>query len=150
MAVARAAAREEDRAASHDLLAVAVGHAEGKALAALRLAVVDDVDGGDAVAVSTTTPAASAASDSAETIDSDESVVGNILPSSSVFNSTPRPRNHAATSGAPNLEKAPSSVREPRGYPSASSLASFVSSWHTLQRPPPLIRTFWSTRGDAS
>ena len=65
--------------------------------------------------VSTTTPAASAASDSAETIDSDESVVGNIRPSSSVFNSTPRPRNHAATSGAPNLEKAPSSVREPRG-----------------------------------
>src|SRR5208283_1114531 len=79
----------------------------------------------------------------------ESSVTGNILPSSSVFSSTPRSPNHATVSAGPNLWKGPISSLDPRGKLLANSPGS-GHAWVMLHRPPPEIRTFESGRAVAS
>ena len=99
--------------------------------------------------VTTRTPAAAAARCRHSTIVAESSVTGNIRPSFSVFNSTPRAANHATVSRGWNRENAPISSRPPRGYFFTSSRGS-KHACVTLHRPPPEIRTFASKCAVAS
>ena len=86
------------------------------------------------------TPAAFASASRQAITVSDESVTGNIRPSSSRFSRTPRASNHAIVSSAENRWNGEINSRSPRGYRSVNVRGS-KRACVTLQRPPPEMRT---------
>jgi len=92
------------------------------------------------------TPSARASRTKQSMIVWDESLVGNIRPSLSVFSFTPLDSNHSTVSRARKRLNRLISERSPRGYCALKSRAS-KHAYVTLQRPPPETRTFVRNRG---